>query len=177
MKRYYNSTTQKWYTEGNSITKNISNGVFSGIPSEQRLTEWGFEEWVEPTPTPEELLARAKADKIAELEAYNDSGEINVFIISQTPMWLNFDERSRLQKAVDAKEAMGKTSMTKVWNGIDFTFPLSTWKAMLAALEDYAYDCQNVTDSHKAAINALESIEDVEAYEFSGYPEKLSFGE
>ena len=177
MKRYYNPTTHEWYTEGNSITKNISNGVFSGIPSEQRLTEWGFEEWVEPTPTPEELLARAKADKIAELEAYNDSGEINVFIISQTPMWLNFDERSRLQKAVDAKEAMGKTSMTKVWNGIDFTFPLSTWKAMLAALEDYAYDCQNVTDSHKAAINALESIEDVEAYEFSGYPEKLSFGE
>ena len=177
MKRYYNPTTKEWYTEGNSITKNISNGVFSGIPSEQRLTEWGFEEYIEPTPTPEELLARAKANKIAQLEAYNDSDSVNEFSISNNPMWLNFDERSRLQKAVDAKEAMGKTSMTKVWNGVDFTFPLSTWKAMLAALEDYAFDCQNVTDSHKAAINALESIEDVEAYQFTGYPEKLSFGE
>ena len=176
MKRYYNPTTHEWYTEGTSLTKNIPNGVFSGIPSEQQLTEWGFEEWVEPTPTPEELLARAKANKIAELEAYNDSDSVNEFSISNNPMWLNFDERSRLQKAVDAKEAMGKTSMTKVWNGVDFTFPLSTWKAMLAALEDYAFDCQNVTDSHKAAINALESVEDVEEYDFTtGYPEKLSF--
>ena len=28
---------------------------------------------------------------------------------------------------------------------------------------------------HKAAINALEDIEEVEAYEFTGYPDKLSF--
>ena len=41
----------------------------------------------------------------------------------------------------------------------------------------YASDALNVTEAHKAAINALESVEDVEAYEFSGYPEKLSFGE
>ena len=72
MKRYYNATTKEWYTEGNSITKNISNGVFSGIPSEQQLTEWGFEEYIQPTPTPEELLARAKSAKIAELEDYDD---------------------------------------------------------------------------------------------------------
>ena len=176
MKRYYNPTTNEWYNEGNSITKNINGSLFSGIPSEQRLTEWGFVEWVEPAPTPAQLLERAKADKIAELEAYNDSNSVNEFTIRNNPMWLNFDERSRLQKAVDAKEAMGKTSMTKVWNGVDFTFPLSTWKAMLASLEDYAYECQNVTDSHKAAIDALESVEDVEAYDFTtGYPEKLSF--
>lgn len=178
MKRYYNPTTNEWYNEGTSITKNIHNGVFSGIPSVEDFDAWGFEEWVEPAPTPAQLLERAKANKIAELETYNDSDAVNEFTISNIPMWLNFDERSRLQKAVDAKEAMGKTSMTKVWNGVDFTFPLSTWKAMLAALEDYAYDCQNVTDSHKAAINALESIDEVEDYNFqSGYPEKLSFGE
>ena len=177
MKRYYNSNTGEWYTEGQSITGNLANGaLFSGVPSVEQLEAWGFEEWIEPEPTPEELLERAKANKIAELEAYNDSDSVNEFTISNNPMWLNFDERSRLQKAVDAKETMGKTSMTKVWNGIDFTFPLSTWKAMLAALEDYAFDCQNVTDSHKAAINALDDIEDVEAYDFTtGYPEKLSF--
>ena len=176
MKRYYNSTTHEWYTEGQSMTHAVDNGVFSGIPSVEQLTAWGFEEWVEPAPTPAQMLERAKADKIAELESYNDSDAVNGFTIRDNPMWLNFDERSRLQKAVDAKDAMGKTLMTKVWNGIDFTFPLSTWKAMLASLEDYAYDCQNVTDSHKAAINALESVEDVEAYNFTtGYPEKLSF--
>lgn len=55
MKRYYNSTTHEWYTERVSLTRKIDNGVFSGIPSEQQLTEWGFEEYIEPEPTPEEL--------------------------------------------------------------------------------------------------------------------------
>ena len=72
MKRYYNSTTKEWYTEGNSITKNISNGVFSGIPSEQRLNEWGLRNGLNQSP-PEELLARAKSEKIAKLEAYDAS--------------------------------------------------------------------------------------------------------
>ena len=166
----------EWYTEGTSLTKNIPNGVFSGIPSEQRLTEWGFEEYIEPTPTPEELLARAKADKIAKLETYNDSDDVNEFTIQGNPMWLTFDERNRLQEAVDAKESMGKEFMTKVWNGIEFTFPLTTWKQMLAALEDYAFDCQNVTDTHKAAIDAKTTVKQVNSYNFKkNYPEKLSF--
>ena len=59
MKRYYNSTTKEWYTEGTPLTKNISNGVFSGIPSVEQLESWGFEEWHEPEPTPEQLLQRA----------------------------------------------------------------------------------------------------------------------
>jgi hypothetical protein len=48
---------------------------------------------------------------------------------------------------------------------------------MLGLVEVYAADALNVTESHKEAINALESIEDVEAYVFTGYPEKLSFGD
>ena len=177
MKKYYNPTTKEWYFEGQSVTWRLDDGaLFSGVPSEQQLSDLGFQEWHEPEPTPEQLLERAKQEKIAELEAYNDSGEINVFTISQTPMWLTFDERNRLQKAVDAKEAMGKTSMSKTWNGVDFNFPIAVWKQMLVTLEDYAYDCQNVTDRHKAAINALESVEAVEAYQFqSGYPQKLAF--
>ena len=162
MKIYYNPTTKEWYTEGNSITKNISNGVFSGIPSEQRLTEWGFEEWVEPTPTPEELLARAKADKIAELEAYDSSDAVNSFSIGGQDMWLTVEERQQIATQISANEAVGRENMTRWFGGQSFTFPLATWKQMLVALEVYAGDAINVTESHKAAINALESIEDVE---------------
>ena len=90
MKRYYNPTTKEWYTEGQSLTKNIPNGVFSGIPSEERLEQMGFEEYIEPTPTPEELLARAKANKIAELEAYDDS-EVNSFSVNGKDIWLDHD--------------------------------------------------------------------------------------
>ena len=43
-------------------------------------------------------------------------------------------------------------------------------------LEVYAGDALNVTESHKAAVNALNSVEEVEAYDITdGYPEKLTF--
>jgi len=175
-KKYYNPTTHEWYTEGNSITKNISNGVFSGIPSEQRLTEWGFEEYIEPTPTPEELLARAKASKIAELEAYDLSDAVDSFEINGMTMWLKVDERQQIATQIAANEAAGRTEMTRWFGGQSFTFPLAIWKQMLVALEVYAGDAINVTESHKAAINALTSVEEVEAYQFdSGYPQKLAF--
>ena len=176
MKRYYNPTTKEWYTEGNSITKYIDGSLFSGIPSESRLTEWGFEEWIEPTPTPEELLARAKANKIAELEAYDDS-EVNSFSVNGKDMWLDHDVRQQLRISLDALSQAGRDTVTKWFDGIEYTYPIDVWYYMLGLVEVYAADALNVTEAHKAAINALESIEEVEAYEFSGYPEKLSFGE
>ena len=176
MKRYYNSTTKEWYIEGNSITKNISNGVFSGIPSEELLEQWGFEEWVEPTPTPEELLARAKANKIAELEAYDSSDAVNSFTIDGNPMWLTVDERQQIATQISANEAVGRTEMTRWFGGASFTFPLTAWKQMLVALEVYAGDALNITEGHRAAILALGSIQDVEGYDYTtGYPEKLEF--
>ena len=56
MKRYYNSTTKEWYNECQSMTRRVDSGVFTGIPSEEQLTKWGFEEWVEPAPTPEPVF-------------------------------------------------------------------------------------------------------------------------
>lgn len=177
MKRYYNPTTKEWYTEGNSITKNISNGVFSGIPSVEQLESWGFEEWVEPTPTPEELLARAKASKIAELEAYNKSDAVDSFTISGKTMWLDHDLRQQLRISLDALSQAGRENVTKWFDGVEYTYPIDVWYYMLGLVEVYASDALNVTESHKAAINALESIEDVEDYQFTGYPEKLIFGD
>ena len=176
MKRYYNSTTKEWYTEGNSITKYIDGSLFSGIPSVEQLESWGFEEWVEPTPTPEELLAKAKADKIAELEAY-DASEVNSFSVNGKDMWLDHDVRQQLRISLDALSQAGRETVTKWFDGVEYTYPIDVWYYMLGLVEVYASDALNVTESHKAAINALESIEEVEAYQFDGYPEKLSFGE
>ena len=175
MKRYYNTTTHEWYTEGNSITKNISNGVFSGIPSVEQLESWGFVEWVEPTPTPEELLARAKANKIAELEAYDDS-EVNSFSVNGKDMWLDHDVRQQLRISLDALSQAGRENVTKWFDGVEYTYPIDVWYYMLGLVEVYAADALNVTESHKAAINALTSVNEVEAYDYTvGYPDKLSF--
>lgn len=175
MKRYYNATTKEWYAEGNSITKNISNGVFSGIPSVEQLTEWGFEEYIEPTPTPEELLARAKANKIAELEAY-DQSEVNSFSVNGKDMWLDHDVRQQLRISLDALSQAGRENVTKWFDGVEYTYPIDVWYYMLGLVEVYASDALNVTESHKAAINAKTTVKQVEDYNFqSEYPPKLSF--
>jgi hypothetical protein len=57
-----------------------------------------------------------------------------------------------------------------------YEYSMDMWYAMLGAVEVYASDALNVTEQHKAAINSLSSIEEVEAYDFTvGYPEKLIF--
>lgn len=176
MKRYYNATTHEWYTEGNSITKNISNGVFSGIPSVEQLESWGFEEWVEPTPTPEELLERAKANKIAELEAYDSSDAVNSFSVNGVSMWVPADKRAVLRISIEAYKALGAENITKVWEGQEYTFSTSDWDTMLNKVEVYASECFNQTQRHATAIQQIDNIEDLNNYDFTtDYPDKLIF--
>ena len=175
-KRYYNTTTKEWYTEGPSMTRKIENGVFSGIPSVELLTSWGFEEWVEPAPTPEELLERAKSAKIAELEAYDASDAVNSFSVNGKQMWLDAQTRQQLRISLDAMQQAGRENVTKWFDGEQYTYPIDIWFYMLAQVEVYASDALNVTESHKAAINALTSVAEVEGYDYTqGYPEKLQF--
>ena len=92
-------------------------------------------------------------------------------------MWLDHDLRQQLRISLDALSQAGRENVTKWFDGVEYTYSIDVWYYMLGQVEVYASDALNVTESHKAAINALESIDEVEAYEFSGYPEKLSFGE
>lgn len=177
MKRYYNDKTKEWYTEGQNITRNLGSGVFAGVPSVEQLTEWGFVEWIEPEPTPEELLERAKVAKLAEIDAYNSSDAVDSFTIGGKQMWLTRDERTQIDESINAYEATGATSMTKYFGGVPYTFTLVLWKQMLNALIVYASEALNVTEAHKVAIGALTTVEDVEAYDFTiGYPTKPAFG-
>lgn len=176
MKRYYNETTKEWFYEGKSITKYVKNGVFSGIPSENQLTEWGFVEYIEPTPTAEELLAQAKANKVAELEAYDYSDAVNGFLVNNTTAWIDAETRSQYKTSIEAAELLGEESITFAINDAAMTLPIANAKLMLAQIQRYADACYLVTMTHKAAINALESVEDVEGYDFTtGYPSKLIF--
>lgn len=52
MKRYFNNKTNIWYIEGRAFTYKTDNLVFSGVPTQEQLSEWGFQEYVEPVPMP-----------------------------------------------------------------------------------------------------------------------------
>lgn len=72
MKQYINKETEKWYSKGESITIRQEDGsVFSGIPTEQQLLAWGFEEYVPepvPEPTEEEQERQQLQERLREIE-------------------------------------------------------------------------------------------------------------
>jgi hypothetical protein len=57
-----------------------------------------------------------------------------------------------------------------------YELPLAMAFQMLYALEVYASACYDNTQRHLAAVNALQTIDELESYDYrAGYPEKLEF--
>lgn len=129
-------------------------------------------------PSEEELLAIAKSRKQNDITEYDNSANVNSFIIGGEPMWLNFDQRSRLKASLEAIEAAGGDEMTKTFAGKEYTFTTSQWRSMINVVENYASACSNVTEQHRESVNALDNIDDVEAYDYTvEYPQKINFDE
>ena len=145
-------------------------------PTDEMLFEDGWELYVVPEPTKEELLARAKRDKKREIEHYDSSSEVNEFYVNDVPMWLDKSTRTGLMLRFNAEIAVKKQD-TVLWYGeVSIPLQLNTAVQMLYALEVYASACYDNTQLHYANVDKLETIEEVENYDFrNGYPEKLRF--
>lgn len=145
-------------------------------PTEQQMIDAGWQVYVEPEPTDAEKLATAKAEKVAQIEAYDSSPNVEMFTINDVPMWLGHELRQQIRTSADAYESLGYENMTKVFNGAEFTFPITVWRQMLNALEVYAAEALNNTERHKAAVDAMTSLQEVIDYDYTAnYPSKLSF--
>lgn len=145
-------------------------------PTDDMLFEDGWELYVKPEPTEEELLVIAKTDKKRDILNYDSSNDVNEFYVNEIPIWLDKATRTGLMLRFNAEIAMGKED-TSLWYGnISVPLKLSSAVQMLYALEVYASTCYDVTQSHLSKIESYETIEEVEAYDYKeGYPEKLRF--
>lgn len=121
-------------------------------------------------------LDSAKNAIKGEISCYNNSSEVNGFKMGGKRMWLTLEERQAVKIALDAYEHNGETEMTKIWDGVEYTFPLATYRDMLARIEQYASECQNATERHLVAVEKLETVEEVCDYDYTaGYPEMIDF--
>lgn len=154
-------------------------GMTTTNPTEEMILADGWVEYIappKPEPTVEQLLARAKENKKVEIEEYDTSPEVDGFYIGETLLWLPLEKRTGLKLRFEAEKASGKTETTLWENGIQYPLNIEVAIQMLYALEVYASMCYDQTQAHLAAIDALTTAEEVEAYDHtSGYPEKLRF--
>ena len=125
--------------------------------------------------TDEERLAFAKEMLTREITAHDTSSSVNGFSLNGLTVWLDKDTRMGLMNSTTIAKNMGQATTTVWFGGISLTIPCDTAIQMLSALEMYALECFNVTAGHKAAVQALTTVDEVVAYDYSqGYPEQLN---
>jgi hypothetical protein len=169
MDLYINDNGEFW--DGKPIELN---GLKYISPNAELLAQVGYHLYVPPQPTEQELLEQAKFDKENEIDAYDAS--LERFTINGITMWLGHELRQQLKTSVEAYIATGAENVTKWFVGQEFTFPCNVWLQMLAVLEVYAAEVLNTTERQKAAVNALESVSEVEDYDITqGYPAEVVF--
>lgn len=128
----------------------------------------------------ERELAMAKKVKTDALLAYDSSDAVNSFDViirgETMSLWINKETRADYRSSIEAAELLGRTEVNPVFGGQEVTMDIQMAKMALAQVQLYANQCYGVTERHKAAIEKMQSVQEVEEYDFTtGYPERLRF--
>lgn len=168
---------KRWIKNGVFASDTIElNGCVVCNPTEDMLRHAGYKEYQEPVPNEAEKLELAKADKIEEIEQYDNSPSVNSFTLNGKRRWLKNDLRRSLSYSTNILKEDGEKTVD-IWFDTECeTMNIDNALYMLKELEVYAKQTNNVTHQHKSEVMALTSIEEVEAYDITkDYPEKLVF--
>ena len=190
MEQYYFDEVQPRLTVGDGVVLLLINGkqeteVMGGMPDENGLATTeavGRKVWVydgvrlETGGMTSEAALTAAAQKmvLAEIEKHDTSSAVNGFILNGERVWLDFELRDRVYQGNERLQRIGRTDTT-LWLG-DHCYNLSIEQAqnIISHIEAYAKDCYNVTAAHKAAVEKLQTVEEVLAYDYTaGYPKLL----
>lgn len=122
------------------------------------------------------ILENTRKEVLDKISAYDISRNVNEFYANDISFWIPRETRVSLQNSTEILLKNG-IETTTLWEGvIKFDIQCETLLQMLDALEIYALKCFNITAEHKANIMKMETIEEIENYDYTvGYPEKLKF--
>ena len=99
---------------------------------------------------------------------------MNSFVLDGMAVWIDKDTRMGLRQNIADKVTLGEQNITMWLQGRAITLPCAEAERLMCGLENYAYECFNVTARHKAEVNALKTAEEVLAYDYTkGYPNKI----
>lgn len=112
-------------------------------------------------------LENAIKAKLEEITKYDVSSAVNGFYYQGSEYWLDKATRVGLMNSTRILKENGQTSTTLWFNNMYLTLPIDDVIDKLSALEQYALSCYNVTASHKIAVQALTTIEEVNEYDIT----------
>lgn len=190
MEKYYFNEAQPRLTVGDGVVLLLINGKeeteISGSMSDENGLEtteavmrkvWVYDGMhLETGGMTSEAALTAAAQKMVleQIDKYDTSPAVNGFMLNGQRVWLNKDTRVGLMNSTSIAKAMGKTTTTLWFGGMQIEVNCDKAIQLLSALEMYALECFNVTAAHKKAVAELNTVEEVLGYDYTkGYPEQL----
>lgn len=157
--------------------------IFSGVlvigdrqvinPTHDQLIAAGWEEYTPSVEMPTDI-DMAKAAKIAEIAAYSDSDAVNSLTFHGIKTWLTRTVRDGYDTSITAAKNLGEPTVTFMVGDNEMQLPVEQARRVLDLVQRYADACFIVTERHKIAVRSLQTVEEVESYDYTkGYPEKL----
>lgn len=170
---YKVGTTEEEYEEGAYLALSDEQAAFHAEhPEASQLEVWNMRIEIAPIRTPSE----ARGEKIRQIEMYDCSEAVNSFTVNGVSAWLTPDVRANYKNSIESAEVLGETNITFVIAGIVATSTLQEARLMLSRIQRYADNCTIVTESHKARVNSLSDVREIDAYDYTaGYPVKEAF--
>lgn len=133
--RYYNKNLNRYYTKGQTLTFKVNEStLFSGVPTEEQLLAWGFEEYIAPEPEPvdetkyepytDEVVVKLKALMQKQVSEQSDEEALNN--IELFPTW-----RSKIGESVSVGERLYFDD--KLWKVVQAHIVQESWRPDEAA--------------------------------------------
>lgn len=186
MEKYYFDEPQPRITVGNGTVLVLMNGrevektVGDGMETshnDAKFTEWEYDgERLQTGGMTSEAALTAAAQKLMQerISTYDSSPSVNGFMLNGLRVWLNKDTRVGLMNSTQIAKGMGQTTTTLWFGGMKMEVDCDKAITLLSALEMYALECFNTTAKHKAAVEKIQTVEEVLGYDYTqGYPEQL----
>ena len=132
---------------------------------------------MELTPIPPRTLEQAKTEMIQRIDDYDSSTDVNGFTINdEVEGWFTPEERSNYRSSIDAAKLLGVSGLSFYVGDMLLEVTPTQAEYMLAQVQLYADQCFMVTKQHKLTVEALETIEEVDKFDYTAdYPQKINF--
>ena len=163
------------FYEGKWVLLSEEQAAFHEEHPDASITEvWNME--LIPTPVPHiRDLDDAKREKKEQIDNYDNSSDVNGFEVNGNTAWFTADERANYRASIESAKLLNVSSISFYIGDTLLTLPTEQVELLLAQLQLYADQCFIVTKQHKANVDALETIEEVDNYDYmTGYPQKIT---
>ena len=158
--------TVVWLAVGDSTDayKEVSVEEADALEKAQGETEVGKPDEETPSAEMPTDIDMAKAAKIAEIAAYSDSDAVNSLTFNGIKTWLTRTVRDGYDTSITAAKNLGEPTVTFMVGDNEMQLPVEQARRVLDLVQRYADACFLVTERHKIAVRALQTVEEAVSY-------------